>query len=97
MSARPWSPCESDRPLMAFKDFLVTVRNDHLRQLRCEKTLQSSDPSQFLDLLGDARLKPTVQPCHLFRALPKLAQKPGVLHCDHRLRREVLCQCDFFV
>ena len=45
---------------MAFEDFLVTLRDDQLGKLRCQKPLQPPDPAQFLDLLGDARFETTV-------------------------------------
>ena len=53
-----------DLAAMAFEGFFVALRHDQLRQLRREKALQPSDPPQFLDLFGDACLKPPVQLCH---------------------------------
>src|SRR6516165_280855 len=51
---------DDDLAAMAFKDFLVALRDNEFGQLRREKPLQPPNPSQFLDLLGNPRLKPTV-------------------------------------
>src|SRR5215469_16711356 len=49
-----------DLATMAFEDLLVALRNDQFSKLRCQKPLQPPDPAQFVDLLGNARFKPTV-------------------------------------
>ena len=51
---------DDDFAAMAFEDLLVALRHDQLRQLRCEKPLQSSDAPQFLDLFGDAHFEAAV-------------------------------------
>jgi hypothetical protein len=82
---------------MAFEDLFVALRDDQFGQLRCEKTLQSADPPQLLDLLSDPRLQASVQFRHLVSARAQLAQEPCVLDRDDRLRCEVLQQRDLLV
>ena len=60
--------------------------------MRREKPLQPSDPTQFVNLLGDPRLQIAVQLPDLLGALPQFAQQPRVLHRDHRLVGEGLQQ-----
>ena len=51
---------DDDLTAMAFEDFLVSLRDDELGKLRRQKPFQPPDAPQFLDLLGDPRLKPMV-------------------------------------
>jgi hypothetical protein len=55
---------------MAFEDFLVTLRDDQLGKLRCQKPLQPPDPTEFIDLSGDTHLQVPVQSSDLLVALP---------------------------
>src|SRR5262249_1337412 len=73
---------DDDLAAMAFEDLLVALRDDQLSKLRREKALQPSDAAQFLNLLGDACFKPTVQLRHLVGALTQFTQKAGILHRD---------------
>src|SRR6516162_8079634 len=82
---------------MAFEDLLVTLRDDQLSKLRCQKPLQSTDPPQFIDLFSDAGFKAAVQLRHLVCALPQFAKEPRILHCNGGLRGEVLQQRDLLV
>ena len=82
---------------MAFEDLLVALRDDQLRELGREEPLQSPDPAQLLDLLGDPRFEAAVQFGHLLGALAQFAKEPRVLHRDDRLRREILQERDLFV
>src|SRR5215472_10047356 len=82
---------------MAFEDFLVTLRDDHLGKLGGEEPLQPPDPPQLFNLFRDPRLQTTVQLRHLVGALAQFAQKPRVLHRNDRLRRKVLQQRDLLV
>jgi hypothetical protein len=83
---------DDDLAAMTFENFLVALRDDQLRQLRREEPLQSPDPPQLLDLFGDPRFETAVQLRYLIGALTQLTQQPRVLHCDNRLRREILQQ-----
>src|SRR5215472_3540009 len=79
---------------MAFEDLFVALRDDQFGKLRCQEPLQPPDAPQFLDLLRDPHLQAPIQLGYLFGALPQFAQQPRILHCDHRLRGEVLQQGD---
>jgi len=81
---------DDDLAAMAFEDLLVAVRDNEFGQLRREKPLQPPDPPQLFDLFGDARFETTVQLRYLIGALAQFADQPRVLHCDDRLRREIL-------
>ena len=82
---------------MAFEDFLVTLRDDQLGKLRCQKPLQPPNAPQFLNLFRDPRFETAVQFRYLIGALTQFIQQPGVLHRDDRLRREVLQQRNLLV
>src|SRR5215469_10791650 len=47
---------DNDLAPVAFEDALLTLCDDHLGQLRCEKAFQPSYPAEFLNLLRDPRL-----------------------------------------
>jgi hypothetical protein len=79
---------------MALQDFFVAVRDDEFGKLRCEKPLQPSDPAQFVNLLGNALFKATVQFRNLFSALAQFTQEPRVLNRDDRLVGEGAHQLD---
>jgi hypothetical protein len=88
---------DDDLAAMAFEDLLVALRDDQLRQLRREEPLQSPDPTEFLDLLGDASFETTVQLRDLIGPLAQFTEQPCVLRRDDRLRREVFEESDLLV
>src|SRR6516164_964593 len=79
---------------VAFEDLFVTSRDYQFSELRGQKPLQSSDPTQFIDLLSDARLQTPVQFGDLFGARPELGQQPRVLYRDHSLVGKTAHQFD---
>src|SRR6516165_5160754 len=88
---------DDDFAAMAFEDFFVALRDDQLGKLRCEKPLQPSDTPQFLDLFSNPRFEAAVQLSYLIGALAQFVQQPRVLHCNNRLRGEILQQRDLLV
>src|SRR5262252_5792937 len=88
---------DDDLAAMAFEDLLVALRDDQLGQLRRQEPLQFPDPTQFVDLLGDARLQLPVPPGDLVGALAQFTQEPRVLHRDHCLRGKIFEQRDLLV
>jgi len=88
---------DDDLAAMAFEDLFIPLRDDQFGKLRCEKPFQSSDSTQFVNLLGYARLQASVQFRHLVGTLPQLGKKPRIFHRDDRLRCEVLQQGDLLV
>jgi hypothetical protein len=67
--------------------------------VRYELTLPSRPDTSggVQDLFGNTRFETAVQRRYLIGALVQFADQPRVLHCDHRLRREILQQRDGFV
>jgi hypothetical protein len=70
---------------------------DELGKLRRQEPLQPADAPQLIDLIGDSRLKPTIQLRHFVGALAQFTEQPRILHRDHRLLREILQQRDLLV
>src|SRR5262249_11436250 len=81
---------DDDFAAMAFENFFIALRDYQLGQLRREKPLQSSDPSQFFDLLCDPCLKAAVQFRYFLGALPEFTEQPRVVHRNDGLLRETL-------
>src|SRR5215469_5039265 len=88
---------DDDLAAMAFKDVLVALRDDQLRQLRREEPLQSPDPTQFLHLSDDACFQFSVPSGNLLRARSQFAQQSRVLHRNNRLRGEILEESDLLI
>ena len=75
---------------MAFEDLFVALRDDQFGKLRRQKPFQPPDAPQFIDLLRDPRFETAVKLSDLVGALAQFTEQPDVLHCDYRLRREVV-------
>src|SRR5438876_238818 len=69
-----------------------STRRRHLQ--RREEPLQTSDPAQFLDLLGDPRFEAPIELRYLIGALAQFLEQPRVLDRDHRLAGEIPDQLD---
>src|SRR5262249_25818535 len=63
---------DDDLLTMAFKDFLVALRDYEFGKLRREEPLQAPDTAQFLDLFGNPCFEATVQFRYLVSALAQL-------------------------
>jgi len=57
---------------MAFEDLLAACRNNHLRNLRCEKALQTPDPLDLGELRRDTLFQFGVPVSKLRRLPPHL-------------------------
>ena len=70
---------------VTFEDFLVALGDNQLGKLRCQKALQPSDPSEFVDLGRNPRLQLPVPPGYLVGARSEFAEQARVLDRNHRL------------